>query len=136
MIDGGCEFVTYDVAGTVYLRDLEADRTYRIGAGVQPDQETDGKGVAYVRDGQVWYQAFQKIYNHGHPKVVQRGGERLVSAGAHGAGNGPSAHPSVSDNGDYIAFESARRTCARRLPRDLAGRKRRDHRHLPPHDVP
>jgi WD40-like Beta Propeller Repeat len=106
VIDGACEFVTYDVAGTVYLRDLEADRTYRIGAGVQPDQQTDGKGVAYVRDGQVWYQAFQKIYNHGHPKVVQRGGERLVSAGAHGAGNGPSAHPSVSDNGDYIAFES------------------------------
>jgi hypothetical protein len=106
VIDGACEFVTYDVGGVVFLRDLEAGRTYGIGHGTQPDQETDGKGVAYVRDGQVWYQAFQKIFNHGHPKVVQRGGERLVSAGAHGAGNGVSAHPSVSDNGDYVAFAS------------------------------
>jgi hypothetical protein len=106
VIDGACEFVTYDVGGTVFLRDLAAGRTYPIGHGTQPDQETDGKGVAYVRGGQIWYQAFQKIFNHGHPKVVQRGGERLVSGGAHGAGNGVSAHPSVSDNGDYVAFES------------------------------
>ena len=105
-IDGECDFVTYDVGGVVFLRDLEAGRTYQVARGIQPDQETDGKGVAYVRDGQVWYQAFQKIYNHGHPKVIERGGERLVSGGAHGAGNGVSAHPSVSDNGDYVAFES------------------------------
>lgn len=105
-IDGECEFVTYTQNGVVFLRDLVAGRTYGIAHGVQPDQETDGKGVAYVRDGQVYYQAFQKIYNHGHPKVVERGRERLVSAGAHGAGNGASAHPSVSDNGDYVAFES------------------------------
>jgi hypothetical protein len=107
VIDGECQFVTYDVGGVVFLRDLEAGRTYGIAHGVQPDQQTDGKGVAYVRDGQVWYQAFQKIFNHGHPKVVQRGGERLVSAGAHGRGNGVSAHPSVNDNGDYVAFESS-----------------------------
>lgn len=107
VIDGACEFVTYDVAGTVYVRDLRAGRTYEMGQGVQPDQATDGKGVAYVRDGQVWYQAFQKIHNHGHPKVVKSGHERIVSAGAHGAGNGPSSNPSVSDDGDYIAFESA-----------------------------
>jgi hypothetical protein len=106
VVDGACEFVTYAVAGTVYVRDLEAGRTYPLGRGDQPDQATDGKGVAYVRGGQVWYQAFQKIFNHGHPKVVQRGGERLVSGGKHGAGNGVSAHPSVSDNGDYVAFES------------------------------
>ncbi len=106
VIDGACELVTYDVAGTVFLRDLEAGRTYNIGQGTQPDQETDGKGVAYVRGAQVYYQAFQKVTGRGHPKVVQRGGERLVSAGAHGAGNGVSAHPSVSDNGDYVAFES------------------------------
>jgi hypothetical protein len=106
VIDGECEFVTYDVGGVVFLRDLVAGRTYGIAHGVQPDQQTDGKGVAYVRDGQVYYQAFQKVFNHGHPKVVQPGGERLVSAGAHGRGNGVSAHPSVSDNGDYVAFES------------------------------
>jgi hypothetical protein len=107
VIDGECQFVTYDQNGVVFLRDLVAGRTYGIAHGVQPDQETDGKGVAYVRNGQVYYQAFQKVYNHGHPKVVERGGERLVSAGAHGAGDGASAHPSVSDNGDYVAFESA-----------------------------
>jgi hypothetical protein len=106
VIDGECQFVTYSQNGVVFLRDLVAGRTYGIAHGVQPDQETDGKGVAYVRNGQVYYQAFEKVFNHGHPKVVQRGGERLVSAGAHGAGNGASAHPSVSDNGDYVAFES------------------------------
>jgi TolB protein len=117
-IDGECEFVTYSQNGVVFLRDLVAGRTYGIAHGVQPDQETDGKGVAYVRGGQVYYQAFQKIYNHGHPKVVERGGERLVSAGAHGAGNGASAHPSVSDNGDYVAFES---TATNLTPHDENG---------------
>jgi hypothetical protein len=106
VIDGQCQFVTYDVAGTVFVRDLEAGKTYEMGRGTQPDQQTDGKGVAYVRDGQVWYQAYQKVFNHGHPKIVRRGGERLVSQGAHGAGNGVSAEPSVSDNGAYIAFQS------------------------------
>jgi hypothetical protein len=105
VVDGACEFVTYDVAGTVFLRDLQADRTYTVASGVQPDQQTDGKGVAYVRAGQVWYRGYQKVYNHGHPKLVLRG-ERLVSEGAHGPGNGSSLHPSVSDNGDYVAFES------------------------------
>jgi hypothetical protein len=105
VIDGACEFVTYDVAGTVFLRDLRADRTYAIASGDEPDQQTDGKGVAYVRDGQVWYRGFQKVAGHGHPKLVIHG-ERLVSEGAHGPGNGTSLHPSVSDNGDYIAFES------------------------------
>jgi hypothetical protein len=120
VIDGECQFVTYDQNGVVFLRDLVAGRTYGIAHGVQPDQETDGKGVAYVRNGQVYYQAFQKVYNHGHPKVVERGGERLVSAGAHGAGDGASAHPSVSDNGDYVAFESTSTNLCENLCRGVS----------------
>jgi Tol biopolymer transport system component len=70
-------------------------------------QQADGKGVVFERGGQIYHQAYQRIHNHGHPKVVFRGHNRLVSAGIHGAGNGPSAHPSVSDNGSYAAFESS-----------------------------
>jgi hypothetical protein len=107
VIDGGCELVTFESAGSVYLRDLLGKRTYRIATGDQPVQQADGKGVVFVRAGQIYHQAFQRIHNHGHPKVVRRGGAHLVSAGAHGPGNGPSAHPSVSDNGGYAAFESS-----------------------------
>ncbi|HEY7629462.1 MAG TPA: hypothetical protein VH817_02110 [Thermoleophilaceae bacterium] len=105
-IDGGCETVTFDAMGVVFVRDLLSGRTYRIGAGDQPAQQPDGKGVVFVRGGQIYLQRFQRIHNHGHPKIVKHGGARLVSAGVHGAGNGPSAHPSVSDNGKYVAFES------------------------------
>lgn len=105
-IDGGCETVTYDSAGQVYVRDLLSGRTYRLGAGDQPVQQADGKGLVFVRGGQIYRQAFQRIHNHGHPKIVRHGGGRLVSAGIHGAGNGPSSHPTVSDDGKYVAFES------------------------------
>ena len=137
VIDGACEFVTYDVAGTVFLRDL-AGRPHlpdRLGRAAGPADRRQGRGVRARRPGLV--PGFQKIYNHGHPKVVLRGGERLVSEGAHGPGNGSSLHPSVSDNGDYVAFEStATNLCDRRLPRHLAGRERRGQRRLPPHDDP
>ncbi|HEY2601701.1 MAG TPA: hypothetical protein VGI67_09105 [Thermoleophilaceae bacterium] len=105
-IDGSCGLVAFTSAGVVYLRDLLSGKTYRIGAGDQPVQQADGKGVVLVRGGQIYHRAYQRIHNHGHPKVVMHGGARLVSAGVHGAGNGPSAHPSVSDNGSYVAFES------------------------------
>ena len=102
-IDGGCRIVTYESAGTVFVADLSTGHSTPIAAGSQPDQQTNGKGAVYVRDGQVWYQAFRR--SHGH--VVKSGGERIVSAAGSGPGNGPSSHPSVSDNGDYVAFESA-----------------------------
>jgi Tol biopolymer transport system component len=38
--------------------------------------------------------------------VAAIGPERLVSEGRAGAGNGASSHPSISDNGSYVAFES------------------------------
>jgi hypothetical protein len=107
VIDGGCELVTFEAMGGVYLRDLLSNKTYRVATGDQAVQQADGKGVVFERGGQIYHQAYQRIHNHGHPKVVFRGHNRLVSAGIHGAGNGPSAHPSVSDNGSYAAFESS-----------------------------
>jgi hypothetical protein len=102
-IDGACQLVTFEAGGTVYVANVHGGAPLAIAAGSQPDQETDGHGVAYVRDGQVWYQRYARgrhgLHKHGH--------ERLVSAGRSGAGNGPSAHPSVNSNGEYIAFESA-----------------------------
>jgi hypothetical protein len=105
-IDGACETVTFASGGGVYLRDLRKGRTIHVAFGDQPVQQADGKGVVFVHNNQVWQQRYQRVHNHGHPKIVMRGATRLVSAGRHGAGNGTSAHPSVSDNGSYVAFES------------------------------
>jgi hypothetical protein len=102
-IDGDCQTVAFDAGGTVYVAKISGGAPLAIAGGTQPDQETDGRGVTYVRGGQVWYQR----YSSAHHGLRKRGGERLVSAGLSGAGNGPSAHPSVNANGDYIAFESA-----------------------------
>ena len=102
VVDGGCRIVTYDSGGTVFVRSLRSSHSVPIAAGDQPDQQTNGKGVAYVRGGQVYYQAFKRARGN----VVRQGPERLVSAGLQGPGNGTSSHPSVSDNGDYVAFES------------------------------
>ena len=101
-IDGACRIVTYESGGTVYARSLSADHSTPIAGGTQADQQTNGKGVTYVRDGQVWYQAFKRS----HGQIVKIGPERMVSAAGSGPGNGASSHPSISDNGDYIAFES------------------------------
>ena len=102
-IDGACRFVAYAAGGTIYVANLNGGTPLAIAPGDQPDQETDGRGVTYVRGGQVWYQRFAP----GRHGLRKRGPERLVSAGHSGAGNGPSAHPSVNANGEYIAFESA-----------------------------
>ena len=101
-IDGACRLVAYEAGGTVYVADMATDAQYPIAQGGSPDQETDGRGVAYVRAGQVWYQRYART-SHG---IAKRGPERLVSEGAQGPGNGASGRPSVSANGDYIAFES------------------------------
>jgi hypothetical protein len=101
-IDGGCQLVAYEAGGTVYLANIATGASYPIAQGSEPDQETDGRGVTYVRGGQVWYQRYARTRDG----IAKRGPERLVSAGAHGPGNGASDHPSVNANGDYIAFES------------------------------
>lgn len=110
VVDGACRVVTYESAGTIYARNLAAGHSSAIASGTQADQQTNGKGVAYVRDGQVWYQGFRRV---GRAGVAARGPQRLVSEAGAGAGNSPSSHPSVSDNGSYIAFEStATNLCA------------------------
>ena len=109
-VDGECEFVTYDAGGSVFVRDLRARKTVKIARGTRGDQQTKGKGVAYERSGQVYYQPFQKVIvkgSGGRKKAVKRmGREILASAGARGAGNGASGDPSIDDNGFYVAFES------------------------------
>lgn len=110
VIDGECDFVTYEAGGAVFVRDLEASRTYRLASGSNPDQQTNGKGVVYERGGQVYHQAFQKVNlpgGRGRTKGIRRiGRPTLVSAGTAGAGNGASRNPSADDNGHYVAFES------------------------------
>jgi WD40-like Beta Propeller Repeat len=138
-IDGACRLVTYEAGGTVYVASVRSAASYAIAQGSAPAQETDGRGVTYVRDGQVWYQRYARTA-HG---VARRGPEQLVSAGRLGPGNGPSGHPSVSANGDYIAFESsATNLCAglcRGVSADRNGSvsdvfRRTMSRHAPTHD--
>ncbi len=108
-IDGHCDLVTFESGGTVYVAGVRGGAAHAVAQGSDPDQETDGRGVTYVRDGQVWY----RRYARGRHGLRMRGHERLVSIGHHGRGNGPSSHPSVNANGEYIAFESeATNLCA------------------------
>jgi len=66
VIDGGCELVTFEAMGGVYLRDLLSNKTYRVATGDQAVQQADGKGVVFERGGQIYHQAYQRIHNHGH----------------------------------------------------------------------
>lgn len=106
VVDGECEFATYSAGNRVMVRDLEDGKSHAIARGTNPDQQTSGKGVAYERGGQVYYQAFQKLFNKGNPTVKRTARELLVSAGSKGRGNGLSSDPSLDDNGHYVAFES------------------------------
>lgn len=111
VIDGECETVTFESRGKVYVRDLVKNRTLTIARGRNPDQQTNGKGVAYERGSQVYYRAFTRKRG----KIVRRGREVLVSATRSGRrGNGRSADPSIDDSGHYVAFEStATNLCTR-----------------------
>jgi hypothetical protein len=138
-IDGACRFVSYAAGGTVFVAKVAGGTPLAIAQGDQPDQETDGRGVTYVRNGQVWYQR----YARGRHGLRKRGPERLVSAGRSGAGNGPSAHPSVNANGEYVAFESAATNLCQGLCRGISGDRngatsdvfrRTMSRHAPTHD--
>ena len=114
-VDGECEFITYQASGSVFVRDLEADRTSKVARGQNPDQQTNGKGVVYERGGQIYQQAYQKLFNKGNPIVKRTARELLVSAGAAGRGNGRSANPAADDNGYYVAFESTSTNLCTRL---------------------
>lgn len=113
VVDGECDFVTFEAAGKVLVRDLEGGRTTRIATGTNPDQQTDGQGAAYERGAQIHYQAYAKLFNRGNPIVKKVGREVLVSAGRRGRGNGVSRNPVLDDQGWYAAFEStATNLCA------------------------
>lgn len=116
VVNGECEYITYEAGGKVFVYWIQKGQTFQIATGFNPDQQTDGKGVAYDRGGQVYYQVFQKKsvkYTRGpkkgkHHDVLQKDGkELLVSDNASGSpGNGDSMMAAVNDNGAYIAFES------------------------------
>lgn len=111
VVDGECEFVTFESGGRIWVRDLVRRTTSPVARGTNPDQQTNGKGVAYERGGQVYYQAFVRKYRpkrRGGPYVKRNGREVLVSAnGAGRPGNGVSSNPALDDSGWYVAFESA-----------------------------
>jgi hypothetical protein len=106
VVNGDCEFVTYEAGGSVWVVWRGHGAATKVAKGFNPDQQTDGKGVAYDRGGQVYYKEFfLKFANGGNHLKVGR--EQLVSSNAKGKpGNGVSMMPSANDNGLYIAFES------------------------------
>ena len=110
-VDGECEFVTYESRGSVYVRDLVLKTTTKLAGGSNPDQATSGKGVAYERGGQIYYQGYFRKFRsrkNGGSYVKKDGRAVLASRNAAGQpGNGRSANPSLDDNGYYVAFESA-----------------------------
>jgi hypothetical protein len=118
VIDGECEFVTFESRGKVYVRDIARNRTLTIARGGNPDQQVNGKGVAYERGRQVYYRA----YGTRRGRLVRRGREVLVSATRSGRrANGTSSEPSLDDNGYYVAFESTATNLCTRTCRGVSG---------------
>ena len=112
-VDGECTMVVFENAGKIWGRDLrpkikekkgKVGQVLFIAQGTNPDIETDGKGVAYERNNQVYYQAFRFEFRRGFVKL---GKQKLVSSTpAGGPGNGTSSNPDMDDLGRYVAFES------------------------------
>jgi hypothetical protein len=102
VIDGSCRTVIFTARGAVWIARVKAPRPRFIARGGDADLQTNGRGVAYARGGQVWYRALEF-----RGKRLVRGRERLVSVTARSRpGNGPSASPALDDRGYYVAFES------------------------------
>ncbi|MBI4898334.1 MAG: hypothetical protein HY827_08190 [Actinobacteria bacterium] len=94
----------------------------RVGNGdsYEPSFGRAGKSVVYTStasnldrgDGNaqtdVYERTFTRYYTHVHGKGVQAldFDTRLVSSAGGHAGNGPSQHPSVTDDGRYVAYET------------------------------
>jgi hypothetical protein len=123
-IDGECDFVIFEDAGKIWGRDMrakikekkgKAGQVVYIAQGTNPDIETDGKGAAYERNDQIYYQGFRFEFRRGFVKL---GRQKLVSSTPSGGpGNGISSNPDLDDLGRYVAFEST----ARDLCGDCAG---------------
>jgi hypothetical protein len=112
-VDGKCEFVIFEDAGKIWGRDMrpkikekkgKIGQVVYIAQGTNPDIETDGKGAAYERNNQIYYQGFRFEFRRGFVKL---GSQKLVSSTPSGApGNGISSNPDLDDLGRYVAFES------------------------------
>jgi hypothetical protein len=105
--------VVFENAGKIWGRDLrpkikekkgKVGQILFIAQGTNPDIETDGKGVAYERSNQVYYQGFRFEFRRGFVKL---GKQKLVSSTPGGGpGNGISTNADMDDLGRYVAFES------------------------------
>jgi hypothetical protein len=105
--------VVFENAGKIWGRDIrpkikekkgKVGQILFIAQGTNPDIETDGKGVAYERSNQVYYQGFRFEFRRGFVKL---GKQKLVSSTPSGGpGNGISKNPDMDDLGRYVAFES------------------------------
>jgi hypothetical protein len=112
-VDGECSMVIFENAGKIWGRDLrpkikekkgKVGQILFIAQGTNPDIETDGKGVAYERNNQVYYQGFRFEFRRG---FVTLGKQKLVSSTPGGGpGDGISKNPDMDDLGRYVAFES------------------------------
>jgi hypothetical protein len=113
-IDGRCRMVAFQAQGGVLVRDIAAETTRAVARGGDPDLQTDGRGVAYTRAGQIYYRELSPSAKG----IKAVGREYLVSNNSKGhPGNGYSAHPAVDDHGKHIAFDStATDLCTDRCP--------------------
>ena len=112
-VDGECNMVVFENNGKIWGKDLRPKIKERkgkkgqvlfIAQGSNPDIETDGKGIAFERGNQVYYQAFRFEFRRGFVKL---GRQKLVSSTPGGGpGNGTSKNPDMDDLGRYVAFES------------------------------
>jgi hypothetical protein len=106
VIDGRCRTLTFMAGKLVYVAEVATGRSFAVSRGTQADEQTNGRGAAYVRGRQVYYRSFSLV-RRGARRLLRRGRERLVSDDRRGRpGNGPSGDPSLDDRGHYVAFQS------------------------------
>jgi hypothetical protein len=103
-IDGRCRTVAYQGDGWVLLKDLSSGRLLRIAPGENPDQQTDGRGVAFDSGGQVYLQRVARtrrggLVRRGHPLLISKTAKRTP-------GNAASTNPAVDDHGNHVVFQS------------------------------
>jgi hypothetical protein len=113
-IDGRCGSVSYSAGGWVLLRDLHSNQVLRVARGADPDQQTDGKGVAYESHGQVY---LQRVVRHRNGLALSGRAILISDTRQRRPGNGVSSNPTVDDHGAHVAFEStATDLCTNRCP--------------------
>jgi hypothetical protein len=113
-IDGHCSAVAYHSRGWVIVRDLLSRQLLRVSPGENPDLETDGRGVAFDEDGQVYLQRLLRRRG-----MLQPDGHKILVSSTVGKkpGNGVSSNPAVDDHGEHVAFQTtATDLCVNRCP--------------------